>query len=711
VEFASGEKETASALATQALAATTADASRDEIRTVAQFLAELGRHREALPLWEKLASPARLGYDTTRLIDCQIRLGEHGRFLKVCEQLRLNSVFDPHLIEVEAGIRAHYDMERTIALLRDYIARSPEDRGARLQLSVIGMQLGRPELITSDPGLMPLPENTEPQNWKTIVLVMRHGGHLWEALRFAYRLLRENFGNIEAHRAYLASLFPTGPVPEIAPTMTAEPGTAIAFTEEDATQIEWRVIEDEFQPDPRLDEIGPDHFIAQQVKDKRAGDHFVIAQSSVITKRGKILQVLSKYVYRVQDCGENWLRRFPDHPDVQPVRVVRQSDRGEEFDFTEFFQSFDRILASHHAALDAYRSTALPIHVIAAVLGRNDFEQIIRIATDDSMALRCCAGNAEERTAAMSALKNASVLVLDLTAICTLLLLEALDELPSLGIPMLVSQQTFSEFRFLVEEYAKEGGRTGLGRVGERYQMVEMMPDAVKAQHDVLGTALAKVEQYCKVVACTALAEVPANRREQLISALGEHGAQSIALASASGHVLWTDDQMVGVVAAHEFGVRRVWTQLVMQERSESGVVQAAVFLESTAKMLGWRYYFTGASVPALAAAGTMAAWNPDRWPLKGALEVFRDRAIAVQDVLGLAAGFMVHYTGEIVLPQVRDVVTMRVLDLLADRGEGLAPVRALVRALPGAFGLNVLRASDVVQVVNAWMATRRHIG
>jgi tetratricopeptide (TPR) repeat protein len=262
LELAAGNRENAAEFAIKALGEITATTSRDDLRLVATLLADLGRQRDALPLWERLSSPARLGYDTRRLIDCTLRLGEHAKFLTLCEHLRSNGIFDSRLIEVEAGVREQYDIEGTIGLLQEYLNRSPDNKSARLQLSVIGVQLGRHELISSDSGSLPSPDETAPENWKAIVRVIKSGGHLWAALLFAYRVLRLYFGNVEAHRAYMAALMPTEPLPPIPTVEVVGAGTAVAFREEGLSQIEWRVIEEDFEPDVNLQEIGPGHFTA-----------------------------------------------------------------------------------------------------------------------------------------------------------------------------------------------------------------------------------------------------------------------------------------------------------------------------------------------------------------------------------------------------------------------------------------------------------------
>jgi transcription elongation GreA/GreB family factor len=708
VELSAGERQKASEFATQANASIAETTSHEDIRLTARFLADLGRHRDALPLWQRLASPTCLGHDSCRLIDSTLRLGEHRLLFEFCEQLRLNGIYDAQLIGLEAGIREHYDIEGTIGLLQEYLSRAPDDRNIRLQLSVIGIQRGRPELVSSDPVSMPKPEDTPPENWMAIVLVMKSGGHLWEALKLAYRLLRLNFGKIEAHLAYFASLLPTDPLPGIPSPDAAGPGTAVAFTQEGGTQIDWYIIEEQYEPDLNLQEIGPAHPAAQQLAGKRAGDTFVLAEGSVIPQRAKILQIVSKYAYRYADCGQNWMRRFPDHPDVQPVRAALLAGAPGGIDFTEFFQSFDRIIALHHEALEAYRSQPIPIHILARARGRNELEEMRVLAADDSSSVRCCLGNAEERSAALSALKNASIIVLDLTAIATISLLNAFDWLKHLGARLVISEMTVSAIQSLVEEYSTDRPRTGLGREGHHYVWSEVTPEAVRAQREYLESVIDKLRSTCATAPCPELAGIANEKREFLMNAVGEHGAQSIMLATAPEHVLWTDDFGMALLAAHEFGVRRVWTQVALQERAEAGGLSADFFTDATAKLLGWRYYFTSTGVQSLARAGEIAGCNPDRWPFKGALGVFSDQAILTRDVLSLAVSFILHYAGEVVLPQLREAVTVRILDRLSGRQGALVAVVALLRALPGAFGLNALRAAEITTVVHAWLAIRR---
>ena len=53
-----------------------------------------------------------------------------------------------------------------------------------------------------------------------------------------------------------------------------------------------------------------------------------------------------------------------------------------------------------------------------------------------------------------------------------------------------------------------------------------------------------------------------------------------------------------------------------------------------------------------------MADWNPDRWPLKSALEIYSDAAMAPADVLTLAINFIRYHMMEVVLSEIRTTLT-----------------------------------------------------
>ena len=71
-----------------------------------------------------------------------------------------------------------------------------------------------------------------------------------------------------------------------------------------------------------------------------------------------------------------------------------------------------------------------------------------------------------------------------------------------------------------------------------------------------------------------------------------QHGAESIVFASVPRTVLWTDDHIQAVFARQEYGVKHVWTQLVVGARADSGAVESKVYFDVSAKLAGFGYFF-----------------------------------------------------------------------------------------------------------------------
>ena len=86
-----------------------------------------------------------------------------------------------------------------------------------------------------------------------------------------------------------------------------------------------------------------------------------------------------------------------------------------------------------------------------------------------------------------------------------------------------------------------------------------------------------------------------------MIRGFGQHGAESLVVASQSGNLLWTDDMIAAAYGGMRFGTRRVWSQIVLQWLAQSGVISDVEFFRATAKLVGWRYYFTIISTVSLA--------------------------------------------------------------------------------------------------------------
>lgn len=702
-----GDHENANRHADRAVALVSSDSDRDAISYLAGVLNDLGRHKEALPLWQRVVQPGVVGSDPRRLLDTAYRLRRHDVILDVCRRFRAQRDRQPYLLQYELAVLEEYDVDAAIAAIQEHLQSHPDDAVMRLRLSTIGLRVSRGELVDADPSHMPPAADVPASLGLTAVRVMKLSGKVDAALEYGYELLRRHFSDVDAHRAFTLALLPLGPKPHVQEYSTAEPGAAVCYVEDNTSEQRRVVIEDSPPGAPRFhDEIPTNAPLAAQLSGKRVGDKFTLAPSEISPRTATVTQIQNKYVYRYQDCMGQWQIRFPESADVQSVHLKQEADG--KVDVSEILRRIDRTHAAAQELEKLYRSMPLPIHMFAAQRGKNAFEGISYFAGNQGSKVFCCTGSKDERQRSFDALNVANALVLDLTALATLMIVDCADVLRSIPVSLIVSQGTMTELQALLlkeELNTAEGGV--LGKTDAGYTMVERTDQYRQSRIAAFKQIIDLVQSVAKVVPCRELVGFDPEKRKTLDTAFGRYGAESIILASAPGHVLWTDDQRQASFATTEHGVRRVWTQVVLQFGAERGSLQPDVYVDASAKLLGLDYVFTSSNPQILMRAGQLALWNANYWPLRNALDQFRVEYIDTIGQLQLATLFLLQLYKEPLSPEVRDEVLMRVLDNLAHRPEGLEGVKAIRQSLARIFGLNVVGLEQCAACIDRWLQSR----
>jgi hypothetical protein len=202
--------------------------------------------------------------------------------------------------------------------------------------------------------------------------------------------------------------------------------------------------------------------------------------------------------------------------------------------------------------------------------------------------------------------------------------------------------------------------------------------------------------------------ELDPDKREHLISGFGQHGVESMLLARQPGYALWSDDVAVGVIAASEFSVRRVWTQVLVEHAVNQGFVAPDEYLVVSAKLLGLDYQATTFNPFVVAKAGSMSNWNPEGWPLNKVLEQFVNPTMPPDKVIVFAASMLLAVYKEAPLVETRQAVLIKILERLLCVPHGIVIARTFVSLFPRFFGVNVLASDEASGIGHAWLVEAR---
>jgi tetratricopeptide (TPR) repeat protein len=699
----------ANRLAEEAASLLSDTAPHAEVHWVAQILSELGRHVEALPLWQRIASRTELTDYTRGLLDCAQRLGRDDLILDTCSALRANGVFDRDLILCEVGTLEKYDVNGAIAALNNYLEKRPDDKIVRLRLSIIGTNWNRPEIVDGRPSVMPVVTEVDVHNGRAAVQVMKLGGYPSDALAYAYDLLRLHFSDSEAHRAYTFNLLPFEPRPTVPEFAEVKVGCAVCYVEEYETQETWMIVEDAPNPDISRQEYGPDHPLSREMTGKKVGEKVILSPSSLGDRAATIRAITSKYVFRFQDSMRNWQIRFPDVEGLKSFKVVRTNKEGkEEFDPSPLILSIEQLAGNLQRLKELYVSTPMAIHMFAAARGKGTIQTTLYLAQQEDVGVSCCIGAADERGNALAALDTSGTWIIEPSALATIFLLDLEDDLSSFPVNLVLSQGTVADFDDMVQEDMQFHGDGGvLVKHGAGLAFIPQTESERAERVQSFTARINKVKSASTIVGCVELAKLDKERRELTIKALGEGGAESIVLAAKPGHLLWTDDCRLGGFARTEHGVKSAWTQVVLQWAALHGYISEQKFFKSSARLIGFGYSFTSPSVPVLIAAAEIADWDQSHWPFSQAINQLGTESIQLREAASLTVSFLERVYRENILDERRRAITLALMDKLGDRSGGPSMVQEIKKAVPIAFGLNALGAAAAVSTIAAWLNSR----
>ena len=708
--LAHGQQGHANELADNALKDLPTDARADDRRNLAMVLSQLSRFEDALPLWQKIAPLDSFGSDTKYLLDCAFRTERHGMALDICNALRAAGVDNPEVFETQMVVLEQYAPEEALELLRTEVMKHPEDRVLQLHLSILGLRLNRPDVVAANVAQVPAPDTVSARDAIFAVRVLRSRGDPNDAVKYAYEVLRLHFNDVDAHRAYVSAMGP-GEHPPIIPSYDrALPGCAVRFVVENSSDERCVIIEDSSSLDASRAEISSESSLAKELLNKKVGDSFEVSAFA----RGTIKEITSKFIFRYQDCLTQWQFRFSDNPDILSFQIA-SSDKSDSGSLERDFAPMVAMMREHEKRRGEveklYSTNLVPIHLVAKALGINDLEAIAGLAHGSDVVIRCCDGSAPEREAAQKTVNEQSSLVLDITAIATLILLDRVSLLRAFSGRLIVSSSTVAILEEMLrrEESHREDSLGFVRSVGDRPQFVMESEEARQRRLKAFKELLDTVRTSCDVRRCLQLPYLDPDKRQTLVELFGPHGAESIILSCEPGSALWTDDLTVAGYARELYGVPRVWTHAVLQEMAKKGGLDESGYLEATAKLAGFGYFFTSINAASAVIAGRMAGWNPDRWPLKGSLRYLQVETIELSQSTKLARELILRMYNEDLLPETRNVAVIAVLEALGKRQSGMAAIRAVRETLPGAFGLNVIGAYDALQTIDAWLASKAH--
>ncbi len=366
----------------------------------------------------------------------------------------------------------------------------------------------------------------------------------------------------------------------------------------------------------------------------------------------KITEIQSKYVRAYQDTFLNFSTWFPEHPGLHRCEVVNS-------DFSKVFQVTEMLLRQQTAMYELYATRQLTLEGYAQSIGRSIAAAWGRNMTGDNQVI-ASVGIRQEQEYHRRVLESSMSVTVDLLALFTLAYLNRLNVFTERFQRVYVAQASIDVLEEDIQRLRQFSGEHGsIGREGERYIVATVPKEVTVHNTQFLERVLAFARESCQVMPNTHILELGRERLKQSEFVLGRSSIASILVAKETGCLLYSDDLLLRLVAEHDFSVAGVWTQPMLLNAYNQGMLTVEDYCDSVAALALANYYYIPLNILVL-----MHVLRENKWVIRSQVEkVFAPLGSAdtnTQDAVRIIADLIQNIWAE----PISDFHRQQVLDL-----------------------------------------------
>jgi nucleoside phosphorylase/tetratricopeptide (TPR) repeat protein len=665
-------------------------------------LGRLGLNVECIEVLEHIAPRTELEPPTIALLNAANAVERFELVANICASLRSVGIKDPQITDGEMTALAQKgDLTGALELGQRWMNEHPGDRRIRLRLSQVAIELGHFELLPTSSAELPDVDTSPPEVAFQVVQVLRAANQHLEAERLAYANYKRRRRDKWAWKAVsLAGLPPErGRVTresdegndndqDAQSVRIAGPGTAVRI--KDGDSVRWIQVEEVAEFATAEDEFAPTDPVALAVHGKHVGDRVELqkARFGFPATHAVIEEIVSCFTRTWRHCNEQYALHFAEPSFVFSFQVPEPIDKLVEFLLAGAKERQESVAS----ALRTYAERTPPIYLLADVLNRSVFE-ITPLLISEQITVHA-APPPPTWKAAQDALRRTKKIVIDATAIATITMLGRIETSRTYFEQLWIARATLDSLRSHVVEAAAN------------------VAACVDREIDVQGKG---PHDWARVLATAETWDVFSEAERDALDSkswdvwtkvAGAGTAESVHRAKRLALPLWIDDAAIARAATAE-GVVVISTQAVFEVLEEAGRVDAGDLAEVGAALVGWRFEPTRSTPASYLAATRLAKWDPSARPLIQHMELLTGLDAPASGVALFTSEIMRLWWNNTIDRTAVDGLVVAALIRIAARHDGESVITLLPEAVRLRFGLDVIGARHVSEVIVGWAETR----
>jgi tetratricopeptide (TPR) repeat protein len=422
-------------------------------------------------------------------------------------------------------------------------------------------------------------------------------------LDFAYQARRLDYADPEVHVRYLITCLELH-----------GPESALSLQEPEAVSVNTSVhvrrddvitvftILDDRQVFADRGELCVEDPLAQGLLGRRKGEHVITNGGFMREHEYEIVDIQTKYLWashestlmfhsgKLRDPALNVLHGTPENLAEHLIKFMDQHAQHAP-DIHEF-----------------YYKRHLPLSVVAALVKRHVIDIWLVFSESPDLRLMAAGGSQADYAADMAALKSATKVVLDLTAVLTVVELGLEAAVASRFEGLLIAQGSLDELREYQHELSARppSGFAG-GSGGQRY-FIDVPPDYIERRMQLAQKALDFIQTHAQILPTTGMLDL----NQVLLENLGQSAAGSLTLARDHNCALYSDDLHLRRLAQAGWQSSGFGIQMLLDDLLERGSLSEDQYYAGFKILAQHNYSFLRISAPGLKWALQASAMSID---------------------------------------------------------------------------------------------------
>lgn len=547
---------------------------------------DLRNHSEAAELYSSLVEKQKDTPTLRKYLIALFNAGSYREALPLAKTLRADGPAIPVITEIEALILEYIgDLESARSLRVQLSEIDSKNVSHRVRLALLDIRRGEREQARqplSEIGFEDIKNNA-----MALIQVAEARSMLGmgDVLPLAYRARQLAFDDPNIHLAYL-NLFLRREERDRSVLEPTEVGLdcTVHLRRNGETRTFTLLKEDPINRD--RGELSLTDSLAAKLLGKRKGDEVVLKDTPLEQLSYELADVQSKYVFAFQETLSGFTTWFPDHPGLHRVEF-------KEGDLSKIKTLLDARQRRISEVMRLYRKRNITLGVFARLVGSPlSIVWAGMVRSPDGIVI-ASSGAVEDARRETELLSSARDLVVDLTALLTFEYIGLLDRLTAGFQRVFVPQAVLDEINeTLSADFFGPRPTMTVWKEGDQYVRQEITPEALEQGQKFLQGIRSFIESRAVVAPAAGLLDFARAKLEELQGILGREAIGAILVARERTLLLFSDDFGLRGVARNDWQVEGVWSQAVLVNLRDRGIVSDEEYREAIRRLALGNYYF-----------------------------------------------------------------------------------------------------------------------